>query len=77
MGHELSSAIAGGLSPVVATALPAATGHFLPVALLTMGMALVTLVALLLFAQGPKASDPHASCGAHRSRNEHIETPVS
>ncbi|MGP3775789.1 MFS transporter [Streptomyces sp. SDT5-1] len=54
LGHELSSAIAGGLSPVVATALLAATGHFLPVALLTMGMAVVTLAALVFFAHVPK-----------------------
>ncbi|MGY0488660.1 MFS transporter [Streptomyces sp. WG-D5] len=53
LGHELSSAIAGGLSPVVAAALLAATGHFLPVALLTVGMAVVTLVALVFFAHVP------------------------
>ncbi|MFD4228188.1 MFS transporter [Streptomyces sp. NPDC058545] len=52
LGHELSSALAGGLSPVVATALLASTGHFLPVALLTIGMALVTVVALVFVADG-------------------------
>ncbi|MFF8670323.1 MFS transporter [Streptomyces sp. NPDC015242] len=55
LGHELSSAIAGGMSPVVATALLAATGHFLPVALLTVAMAVVTLVALVFFAHVPQA----------------------
>ncbi|MEU6680125.1 MFS transporter [Streptomyces sp. NPDC046925] len=77
LGHELSSAIAGGLSPVVATALLAATGHFLPVALLTMGMALVTLVALVFFAQVPKDPGQHAPQDADQPRKENITTPVA
>ncbi|MFF5494406.1 MFS transporter [Streptomyces aquilus] len=77
LGHELSSAIAGGLSPVVATALLAATGHFLPIALLTMGMALVTLVALVFFAQVAKGPGPHAPQDVDPSRAENVATPVS
>ncbi|WP_406315710.1 MFS transporter [Streptomyces sp. NBC_00118] len=57
IGHELSSAVAGGLSPVAATALLAATGHFLPVALLTIAMTLVATVALVFFADRTATAD--------------------
>ncbi|MFJ8951171.1 MFS transporter [Streptomyces sp. NPDC102381] len=78
LGHELSSAIAGGLSPVVATALLAATGHFLPVALLTMGMAVVTLVALVFFAHVPKAQGDTEPDGRDTDRAEEgVGTPVA
>ncbi|MEU6104125.1 MFS transporter [Streptomyces flaveolus] len=73
LGHELSSAIAGGLSPLAAAALLAATGHFLPVALLTMGMALVTLVALVFFAPVPRGPE----IPADQARKEHIGAPVA
>ncbi|MFD6620003.1 MFS transporter, partial [Streptomyces albidoflavus] len=73
LGHELSSAIAGGLSPLAAAALLAATGHFLPVALLTMGMALVTLVALIFFAQVPRGPE----ISADQARREDISAPVA
>jgi MFS family permease len=81
IGHELSSAVAGGLSPVVATALLASTGHFLPVALLTVGMALVATVALVFFADGtttdtaqvPSGTDAQNVTGA----KEDVETPVA
>lgn len=78
LGHELSSAIAGGLSPVVATALLAATGHFLPIALLTMGMAVVTLVALVFFARVP--GDGGGAGADERNTDpaeEGISTPVA
>ncbi|GGY05610.1 hypothetical protein GCM10010358_68810 [Streptomyces minutiscleroticus] len=68
LGHELSTAIADGLSPVVATALLAATGHFLPVALLTMGLALVSLVALVFFAHVPKDPGQDAPRDADQPR---------
>jgi MHS family shikimate/dehydroshikimate transporter-like MFS transporter len=78
LGHELSSAIAGGLSPVVATALLAATGHFLPVAVLTMGMAAVTLVALVFFARGAKAQGPLATDTQDAdTAREDLGTPVA
>ncbi|MFI0238596.1 MFS transporter [Streptomyces sp. NPDC016845] len=77
LGHELSSAIAGGLSPVVATALLAATGHFLPVALLTMGMALVTLVALVFFAHVPESAGIATVQEDDRSRKEDVSAPVA
>ncbi|WP_338692612.1 MFS transporter [Streptomyces sp. Q6] len=73
LGHELSSAIAGGLSPVAAAALLAATGHFLPVALLTMGMAAVTLVALVFFAQAPQGPEHPAD----QARKDTVGAPVA
>ncbi|MFB7992059.1 MFS transporter [Streptomyces sp. NPDC056002] len=63
LGHELSSAVAGGLSPVVATALLASTGHFLPVAFLTAGIALVTTLALLFVKDG-REEVSEADCGS-------------
>ncbi|MFB6675935.1 MFS transporter [Streptomyces sp. NPDC056390] len=83
LGHELSSAVAGGLSPVVATALLASTGHFLPIALLTVGMALVTLVALVFFAGGrtaQEAAEPatrEAASGGTAAAQEVADTPVA
>ncbi|MGW6142496.1 MFS transporter [Streptomyces sp. NPDC055140] len=83
LGHELSSAVAGGLSPVVATALLASTGHFLPIALLTVGMALVTLVALVFFAGGrtaQEAAEPapgQAVTGEAAGAKEDADTPVA
>ncbi|MGW6274644.1 MFS transporter [Streptomyces sp. NPDC055060] len=77
LGHELSTAIAGGLSPVVATALLAATGHFLPVALLTMGLALVSLVALVFFAHVPQEPGQDAPRDADQPRKEEHTTPVA
>ncbi|MGC0386622.1 MFS transporter [Streptomyces sp. SAI-129] len=77
LGHELSTAIAGGLSPVVATALLAATGHYLPVALLTMGLALVSLVALVFFAHVPQESAQDAPRDADQPRRADDATPVA
>ncbi|MFJ3026565.1 MFS transporter [Streptomyces tendae] len=77
LGHELSTAIAGGLSPVVATALLAATGHYLPVALLTMGLALVSLVALVFFAHVPKEPEQDAPRDADQSQKADNATPVA
>ncbi|MER7196978.1 MFS transporter [Streptomyces sp. CB01635] len=71
IGHELSSAVAGGLSPVAATALLAATGHFLPVALLTAGMALITTLALV-FAGVGRAQETEPVAPAHD-----VATPVA
>jgi hypothetical protein len=81
IGHELSSAVAGGLSPVVATALLASTGHFLPVALLTVGMALVATVALVFFADGTTTDTAQVPSGADAQKvtgaKEDVETPVA
>lgn len=48
LAHELAAVFAGGLSPLIATALLAATGSSVPVALYVIGLALVTIVALLV-----------------------------
>ncbi|MER5754610.1 hypothetical protein [Streptomyces sp. NPDC002088] len=38
LGHEIASAVAGGLSPVIATALLAAYADYAPVTLFTIGL---------------------------------------
>lgn len=48
IGHELASAVAGGLSPVIAAVLLASYGSFWPVAALTIGLALVTVVTVVV-----------------------------
>jgi len=48
LGYQLASIFAGALSPIVAAALFAATGSYVPVALLLAGMAVVTIVAVLV-----------------------------
>jgi len=48
LGYHLDSIFAGALSPIVAAALFAATGSYVPVALLLAGMAVVTIVAVLV-----------------------------
>lgn len=56
IGHELANVFAGGLAPLVATALLAAFGVSWPISLYMMGMALITIVALL-FAREPLAAN--------------------
>jgi MHS family shikimate/dehydroshikimate transporter-like MFS transporter len=48
LGSQLASVLAGGLSPFVATALLRHYGHGGPIALYLIGMALITIVALVL-----------------------------
>ncbi|WP_413810710.1 MFS transporter [Streptomyces sp. OE57] len=45
-GHELASMVAGGFSPIIATALFAWAGASWPVALFLIGMGLVTVIAV-------------------------------
>jgi hypothetical protein len=47
MGYQLSSVLAGGLLPLIATALLAAFGYE-AVAIYLIGMALITIVSVLL-----------------------------
>jgi MFS family permease len=47
LGHEIASVFAGGLSPLVATALLAHFHAAWPVALLMIGLSMVTVVSLL------------------------------
>ncbi len=46
LGYQLSSVFAGGLSPIIATALLATYGSFVPIAAYMMGMAVLTLVSV-------------------------------
>jgi MHS family shikimate/dehydroshikimate transporter-like MFS transporter len=46
IGHELASVIAGGLSPLIATALLAWAGHWWPIAAYLALLALITLFAI-------------------------------
>ncbi len=63
LGYQLSSVIAGGLSPLIATDLLRRTGGSWPIALFVVGMAAVTTVSVFLAvetAHGAIASDPVA-----------------
>jgi len=51
LGAQLSSVIAGGLSPLIATALLLSTGSSWPIALFIIGMAVVTTVCVFLAAE--------------------------
>ncbi|HEX5082134.1 MAG TPA: MFS transporter, partial [Blastocatellia bacterium] len=48
LGYQLASAVAGGLSPLIATALLHRTGASWPIALFVVGMAAVTTVSVFL-----------------------------
>jgi MFS transporter, MHS family, shikimate and dehydroshikimate transport protein len=48
IGHELASVFAGGLSPLIATALLAWAGASWPVALFLIGLGVITTVSVLL-----------------------------
>src|SRR5262249_31796432 len=48
LGYQLASAVAGGLSPLIATALLQRTGASWPVALFVVAMAAVTTVSVFL-----------------------------
>lgn len=47
LGHEIAAVFAGGLSPLIATALLATYNSFLPVALFLMGLAAITVITLV------------------------------
>ncbi|MBI3858335.1 MAG: MHS family MFS transporter [Planctomycetes bacterium] len=51
LGYQLASVIAGGLSPLIATSLLKRTGAAWPIALLVVGMALVTVLSVALAAE--------------------------
>ncbi len=48
LGYQLASVLAGGLSPIIATALLAQYRSFMPIALYMIGMAVITLVAVFV-----------------------------
>jgi hypothetical protein len=47
LGHEIASVFAGGMSPLLATALLAHYRAAWPVALLLMAMGMITVISLL------------------------------
>ncbi len=53
LGHEVASIFAGGMSPLIATALLARYQSYVPVALFLVGLALVTIVTLC-FMRSPR-----------------------
>jgi metabolite-proton symporter len=61
LSYQVAGAIFGGLSPIVCTALLAATGSIYPVAGLLIAMALVSIACLL---KAPQYSDEPATAGA-------------
>jgi MFS family permease len=65
LGYQLASIFAGALSPIVAQALLIATGSYVPVALLLIGMALITILAVVL-ATETFQDDINADQGAER-----------
>jgi MFS family permease len=46
LGYQLASVLAGGLSPIIATALLAEYHSFVPIAVYMIGMAVITLIAV-------------------------------
>jgi MHS family shikimate/dehydroshikimate transporter-like MFS transporter len=56
MGYQLSSVLAGGLLPLIATALLAAFGYE-AVAIYLIGMALITIVSVLLASETYQEED--------------------
>jgi MFS family permease len=61
LSYQVAGAIFGGLSPIVCTALLAATGSIYPVAGLLIAMALVSIACLL---KAPQYRDEPATAGA-------------
>ena len=51
LGYQLASVVAGGLSPLVATALLRRTGTYSPIAYLIIGLAVVTTVSVYFAAE--------------------------
>jgi metabolite-proton symporter len=51
LGYQLSSVLAGGLSPLIATALLKRTGSSVPIAFYIIGMAAITTVSVFLAAE--------------------------
>ena len=56
LGHEVASAFAGGLSPLIATALLAHYHASWPIAVMMIAMASVTIISLLFIRETKHAS---------------------
>lgn len=64
LGYQLSSVIAGGLSPLIATGLLRRYGASWPIALLIVGMGLVTAISVFLAAE-----TAHSEMGSKHTRS--------
>ncbi|MFE6521563.1 MFS transporter [Streptomyces sp. NPDC057794] len=60
LGHELASVFAGGLSPLIATALLAATDSYWPISLYLIGLGCITLVAVYFARETVQRDAPSA-----------------
>jgi hypothetical protein len=58
LGYQMASVIAGGLSPLIATALLRRTGTSTPIAWYIMGLAAVTTLAVFLAAETAQVNLP-------------------
>ena len=64
LGYQLSSVIAGGLSPIIATLLLKQTGSSWPISLFIMGMAAITTISVWLASE-----TAHVDLGAETERD--------
>jgi MFS family permease len=73
IGYQLASIIAGGLAPLIATALLKAFGSTVPISLYVVGTCVITVVAVLASREtkGVSLIDAGAT-GASRSREVHV-----
>ena len=69
LGYQLGSLIGGGFTPIIATALYAEFGSFVPVALLVLVAAVVTGVSIMILTENRAASDHSASSSASGARH--------
>ncbi|MFB8267568.1 MFS transporter [Streptomyces sp. NPDC055955] len=67
LGHEVASVVAGGFSPIIATALFAWAGASWPVALLLIGMGGITVVSVAL---APETRTKSVDAGGIRQEDE-------
>jgi len=70
LGYQLSSVIAGGLSPIIATLLLKRTGSSWPISLFIMGMATITAISVWLASETAHidiAADQAAAPGERRA----------
>jgi hypothetical protein len=61
LGYQLGSLIGGGFTPIIATALYAEFGSFVPVALLVLVAAVLTGVSVMILTENRAGSDHSAS----------------
>jgi hypothetical protein len=57
LGYQLGTLIGGGFTPIIATALYAEFGSFVPVALLVLAAAVLTGVSIMVLTENRAGSD--------------------